>query len=147
LEPIPAPPVPLVLLPVEAVLVAVDVVEGVVGVVVEVGVVVVLVVEVGVVVVLVVVFVVVLLVVVPVVVLEVVTVGVVVVVAVSQSRAASAAIVLAPWARFPCRVVLIVAGRRVTSSEKALAALAAPLQSPAATAEEIASSCVVSEFD
>ncbi len=100
------------------------------------------------VVVLVVVFVVVLLVVVLVVVLEVVTVGVVVVVAVVwQSRAASAAIVLAPWARLPCRVVLIVAGRRVTSSENALAALAAPLQSPAATAEEIASSCVLSEFD
>ena len=54
---------------------------------------------------------------------------------------------LAPWARSRCKVVSIVEGRRVTLFENALAALAAPLQSPALTAEEIASSWVINVFD
>ena len=149
LEPIPAPPVPPPLLAVDDVIVTVELVGRVVVVVVEVGVDVLLVVELVDVVGVVVVVVLVVLVVALDVVLEVVMVGVVVVVvAVAwQSRAASAAIVLAPWARLPCRVVLMVAGRRATLSENALAALAAAVQSPAATADEIASSCVLSEFD
>ncbi len=137
---------PPVLLAVEVVLKVGEVVAGGVVVDVEVGVVGVLVVVV--VVGVVVVFVVVLLAVVLVNVLEVVIVGVVAVVAVVwHSRAASAATVLAPWARLPCNVVLIVAGSCATSFENALAALAAAPQLPAETAEEIASSCVLNAFD